>query len=288
MSHTLRNTIVLAILAIIVIIVGLIINGSVGKELSKIQLINKEKVDQLEKIKNSNPNLGSQDDLIKELKSMKERVLNNNKLIPDKNNPIGTYKYLLKICDYYCPDLMFDFDIINSGSNDTTSYNTYEISGDAKVQSVYKFINQIETQPLLMTIESVNLTAPSKTYSDTIDYQIIFKAHYMAGGTKLTEIPFYSNNFASLGKNPFLPQIHPPSKTELEKQMVDIENVSMIGIAEDKIFVETSNGLIVTLSPGDGVAFGYLEKIDVVNNQAIFNINKIGINKTKILKLYKE
>ena len=73
MSHALRNTIVLAILAIIVIIVGLIINGSVGKELSKIQLINKEKVDQLGKIKNSNPNLGSQDDLIKELKSMKER-----------------------------------------------------------------------------------------------------------------------------------------------------------------------------------------------------------------------
>ena len=196
----------------------------------------------------------------------------------------------MKICNFYCPGLKFNFNILKSDKVDKTPYNSYSLSGNANLYKLYNLISQIETQQMLMTIEQLKLNPITSTpeVADTVNYLIKFNAYYKEDGTNLEDIPFSVNNHRNLYYNPFTPKIHAPDNSKLIPSLVNIDKARLIAITKNSIFVENENGRVVELSVGDKVNFGYLNKIDKEKEQAIFILNKIGINKRKILEFAKE
>lgn len=290
MPYSTRNTIILICIAILLLAAILIINGSRAGDLKEVKAENQDKRDRLKRLENSYPNLDNQELVLEKLHDLEKKSLANNKLIPRRNTPILTYQYLLKICRYYCPSLQFNFNILKEGKINEVPFNSYSINGRANLYSLYNLIYQIETQQLLMTIESLKLapvtTEPQK--ADTVDYLIKFNAYYKNDGTKLEDIPFHVSNYDYLTYNPFVAKIHPPIKEKLDPSLVSLENSQLIGLTDNSIFLETGEGKIVELNPGDRIAYGYLQNIDTKNNRAVFVINKIGINERKILEFKKE
>ncbi|MBS3742130.1 MAG: hypothetical protein KGY74_08425 [Candidatus Cloacimonetes bacterium] len=290
MPYATRNTIVLICIAVLLLAGIFILNGSKSSELKEVKADNADMQKKLDDLEKSHPDLDDQQSVLDELSELEKRSLAKNKLIPNKNTPVITYKYLLQICHYYCPNFNFNFNMNKQGEINNVPYNSYSLNGTSDLGTLYSFIYQLETQQLLTTIESINLNPQVSEFgkADTVNYNIKFNAYYKEDGTKLSDIPFNKNNYKYLSANPFTPKIHLPDLSKLEPFKIYIEKSKLIGLTDKIAFIETQDGRIEGLSPGDEVAFGSLKRIDTENNRAIFIINKIGVRETVILEFNKE
>ena len=284
MPYTIRNTIILFGLLIIVIIGTILVNAKPVKKLEELEKSNKEKSMVLETINRTHPDLVNEEKVIKEsLENMKKKVLENNKIIIKEDNPTHTYQYLLDISEHFCPDFIFDFNVSKSVEDRNFSFNSYSISGEANIKSLYFFIFQIENQPPSYIIESITLSEESVIKADTVRFTITMNAYYKESGTDRQDIPFRSFKFTNLRYNPFYSRIHPPIFDSYELQFFNIYTSTMIGLTPYKVFFRDENGKINTLTPGDKVAYGYLDHINWNKQAAVFKINRIGISEEEII-----
>ncbi len=298
MSYTIRNTIILVGLFIIVIIGTILVNAKPVKKLEELEKSNKEKSTVLETINRTHPDLANEEKLIEEsLENMKKKVLENKKIILKKDNPTLTYQYLINIC----ANFIFDFDVLefmeerepgepgeDLDFSFSTSSNTYKISGEASIKSLYFFISQIENQPPFYMIESIRLNEESVVKTDTVRFTITLNSYYKESGINIKDIPLKSLKFTNLRYNPFYSRIHEPLLDEYELQFLDIYTSTMVGLTSYKVFLRDENGKINTLAPGDKVAYGYLDHINWDKQAAVFKINLIGIFEEKIIYIDEE
>ncbi len=63
----------------------------------------------------------------------------------------------------------------------------------------------------------------------------------------------------------------------IDPTLVRVDKCSLIGIAENRIFIRDSQGIIRILTIGAKVANGNLDDIDLEKGKATFIINKFGI-----------
>ncbi len=86
--------------------------------------------------------------------------------------------------------------------------------------------------------------------------------------------------------NPFRPLIHdiPANKEDL----VDVEQSTLIGLSQGKVFLKDQNGEFTTLKPGDEVYLGELRSINQQDKSATFMLNKGGVVERVILTIQME
>lgn len=283
MPYKVRNTMVLVILLIIVILGTILVNAKSVKKLDELEKSYKDNSEMIEKLKRTHPDLQNEEKVMESLENMKKKVLEDCKFILKEDNPTLTYQYLIDICDNFCPDVVFDFKVSKSGKDKEFSFNSYNISGKANIESLHFFIFQIEYQSPLYTIESIKLSEESVTKIDTVNFAIVLNAYFNESGTDIKDIPLRSFKFTNLRYNPFYSRIHPPLDDVYELQFLNIYNSTIIGLTPYKVFLRDENGKINTLSPGDKVAYGYLDHINWYKQCVVFKINRIGITEEEII-----
>lgn len=286
MNYALRNTLILSILLVLVIMGFLLGNTSSVKKIKVIKIAYENNLKQLNDLKAAHPDMKDQDLFIKSLVDLEKRVQRESKLIPQKNNPTITYKYLLDICDNSCPDLKFNFIYNRLSKIEDINFYSYTITGNAPVRSFYSFIYQIESQYMLYVIESIKINEEVKDAISTgnVNFTIVLNAYFEESASEIGEIPFRKLKYKNIKYDPFYSRIHAPLPDEKEKEFLDVNSSGMIGLTPNKIFMKDRNGKIHILETGDRVAFGTLESINWNEQYATFQLNEIGIPKDK--KIY--
>ena len=125
MNYALRNTLILSVLLVLVILGFLLGNTSSIKKVKVIKSAYENNLKQLNDLKTANPDMENQDLFIQSLKDLEKKVQRESKLIPQKNDPTITYKYLLDICDNFCPDMKFNFIYNRLSKIENISYYSY-------------------------------------------------------------------------------------------------------------------------------------------------------------------
>lgn len=288
MSYKVRNTLVLIVILLLVIFVSWIGNSGPQKKLVELNKKHNELEKRITNIKKEAPLINNDEQLNAAIYELEKKASYATKLIALEDNPVQTYHYLIDICSKYCPDMTFDFKPVASGKIKETSYNDYSISGKVPIQSLYSFVYQIENQPLLYTIESLNIQGQSVSEENKIDFSLGLRAYFDSTGMEVNDIPIKEMKYENISYNPFFPQIHEPLQIEEEEKYFNIDGAVLIGLSPNMAFFRESSGTIKTLSPGDKVAYGYLLNIDWKKQEVTFEINKTGITTQTTIKVKKE
>lgn len=286
MNYALRNTLILAILLVLVIVGFLIGNTSSVKKIKEIRTSYENNKKQLDDLMAAHPDMKDQDLFIQSLKDLEKKVQRESKLIPQKNDPTITYKYLLDISDKFCPDVKFNFVYNRLSRVENINYYTYTITGTAPMRSFYTFVYQIESQYMLYVIESIKINEKVEEAISTgkVNFTIVLNAYFEEAASELGDIPFRDLKYKNVTYNPFYSRIHAPIKDEKEQEFLDINSSGMIGLTPDKVFMKDRVGRIHILEIGDKVAYGSLSAINWDEQYATFLLNEIGIAKEK--KIY--
>ena len=288
MPYALRNTIILLVLLIFVFLGFQLMNSSTVKKLNIVRTSYEDNKRQLDELLAANPDMRDHEFFLASLKELEIRIQTESKIIPQTNDPTLTYKYLLDICDNFCPEVKFDFRFTKSGRVGTTGYRTYAICGKAPVRALYTFIRHIENQFMLYVIDSIKLIDDFKEDISTgmVDYTIILNAYYEEEIPEVEEGTFRKLKYKQLTYNPFYSRVHGKIPDEEQQKFLDTHKATLIGLSPDKIFLKDAEGRIHVLEIGDKVAYGYLHSINWDIQGAVFKLNEVGVTKDKIIYLY--
>jgi hypothetical protein len=297
MQYSLRNTIILAVLLLLILSAFVIVNTKLKNERDQFKGQLDSSRSELEDLKRRNPDYNDIVRLERELQELLVKAEKTSKIIPKENNPSLTYLYLLDICDRHCPDIDFDFDFTGSGNTDEDNvlYNGYELTGEANIQSLYSFIYQIENQIMFNAIESIDISEVEEREENIVKnlnrvaFRFAMKSFY---DPSLPEEPknyeFRNLKYANIDYNPFLRRVHEPFVSDEEEQYLNLEYSYLIGLTPEKVFLRDAFDRVSILVPGDKVAYGYLDRIDWEDQSAVFKINDTGITVEKKIYLNKE
>ena len=279
MTYILRNTIVLAVLLVLILAVGLYFRSGVLPK--KIEKIDKE-------IKTIDMELQNTPDLINQYNTLSQQLIltkqrweTRNKDIPPMDVTGQTYDYLNRTID---KSGEVKLDMLYQGIQNFQNYgfNTYNLKGEATFEDLYKFIWYIENSRLLYKIRTLNLRGLEMKDPITqvtkllVTYEMILDAFFSpmpelfssAGERKLVPITMVSNPFEPL----ILRDLQPNTNN-----LVEIERSDLKAVVPGKGFVVDQENKMRTLSEGDEVYLGYVTKIDPVLGKMECTLNKGGI-----------
>ncbi len=290
MTYAIRNSLILFGLLILIFFVMFFNNQRALKVLHKVALEKDNKAGELMRLRKDYPDLANEKQIIAKHQKMLEEAAKKTKRILKIDNPTITYDYLIKLSKKYAKNLSFNFLTLESGKVNETFYNSYNITGDASIYSIAKFIYQLEKQPPLYTIEKFKLleNENGSIYSDSLHFDMELKVYFDFNGTDIKDITLLRLPKYYLKENPFRFKIHEPQKTKESEFDIDLDKAKLIAITKDMIFLKVEGQYVRALRTGDMVAYGYLDKIDFNNQLAVFKINKIGLPQKKILKIEKD
>lgn len=290
MTYAIRNSVILLSLMIIIIIVMAVNNSGNLKVLHRVTQEKDMKANILKEIRRKNPDLANEKEIIEEHKRLLEDAEKKRKHILKDDNPTATYDYLTSLSNHYSKKLNFNFVTNEHGQIEATFYNNYTISGDSDIFSIYNFVYQLEEQSALYTIEKFTLIENEKgsIFSDSLHFELKLNVYFDSNGTDMSDISLRKLPYYRISYNPFRFRIYEPEIEDNKDIGIDLDTVKMIGITTNKVFLKIQGHYVQALSIGDEVAYGYLKRIDMKDQLAIFKINKIGLSQEKILKIEKD
>lgn len=284
MSYAVRNTLIL--LVTLFIIVGL------GFAYSKFYV--DSKVTSLEEeISSKQTDLSSKQNISSDFAELNEKyqlalqIINEyDKKLYSSNKPDNVYEFLNKV--NFDGGNQIDFDFIFSDSIPDNQYGILQssVSGFGDYEAFISFVNKIENSQLLNKISEL-IISPGNTEEEinSVNFSFVLDSYYQK--TQLFDsnnIDFRINENEDVSNsNPIFPLIQstiPPN----EEGLVNVQTSRIVGITSSRVFLVASGG-VVSLKPGDRVYLGYLEKIDIDNKRATFNLNKGGIQEVVTLEV---
>ncbi|MDD2228487.1 MAG: hypothetical protein PHY48_03640 [Candidatus Cloacimonetes bacterium] len=281
MTNTTRNTIVLA--ALFFVLAGTSFSAYRNLHKKSVLLINENDKSE-KKIAVLTRQISNIDSLKMEYEIRKAIVADQSKVILAEDNPTITYNYLLRMLSWMKKNTIFDFAISDKGQKETT-WNQYVVSGRSNYRDIVELAKNIEHQRAVLTIEEMAIGTDNIANSDTVSFSIVFRTHFNSGGAdveglKPKDMP-RGNTFYQLFRSRVYDNA--PPDEDIDPSLVRIDMATLIGIADNRIFLRDNQGVIKILAPRNKVAYGYLYKIDVKNSKAVFIIDKYGIPEEQTL-----
>jgi hypothetical protein len=287
MKYAIRNTIILAVILLLVIGGFYLANITPKNNLEKLKKSYQENLQLLEDLRAAHPNLEDQFKIEYLLEDLQERKRKTGKYILKKEDPIFSYQYFLDICQRFSADLDFDFNISQRTDAEEKTYNSYTLTGIAKLTDLYTFLYNLEKQYLLYIITNIDIGEES-TADGTIRYTLTIQGYSSDSGTVEAESPWRQLPRRNIKYDPLRSRIHGPIVRAQEEEFVNIQTVKVIGLSAEKAFLAEEDGTITILQPGEKVAYGYLDYINLEEQYVQFKLNQIGIITTHKLYLEKE
>jgi len=287
LSYTLRNSIVLGVLLLIIMGVGTYIRafnlpreeGTIEAEVRRID----------EELQNT-PNLVNQyNDLSATLEETQYRWENRNKDIPPVDVTAQTYGYFSRLIDL---SGYVKLDMVYSGAQQRGNYgyNVYSLKGEAPYENFYKFIWYLENGRKLYKISTLNVKGLEVVATDKKEGQILvtFDANVHAFYANVPELSSSVGGRAItpnyLATDPFMPVIASGIAPNL-RSLVEIERSDLKAVIPGKAFILDQDNSIRTLEEGDEVYLGYITRIVPEEGRLEATLNKGGIIEKVELKI---
>lgn len=292
MSFKIRNTIVLAVVFILITGGGLFYwlymqPKQLKTTMAEIQKIEKELVEM--------PQTVSQvEELANRLTDTKRRYDSRSKEIPPFDITSQTYAYMSKGIDeagFSNENEFVRFNMTYDGSKDfgVYGYNIYRLTdGQAVFENLYKFVYYLENGSRLYKIAWIELTSQEDIDVETKDTRkyLTFNMELHAYYTKIqelnTSLAAKSLTFTQSPFDPFDPIILAKVSADAPLGEIDLKDLEVKAILPGKAFVMVEGELSI-LHLGDKVWRGFVSKISPTEGKVEFTINEGGIVK-KVVK----
>lgn len=290
MSYSLRNSIILGILFLLIVGVGTYHRGFKLPKKSAAVQAEIQKID--EELQNT-PNLMNQfNELSATLTDTKKRWETRNKDIPPVDVTAQTYAYFSRLIDL-SGDVKLDMLYSGAKQKGNYGYNIYNLKGEAPFDNFYNFVWYLENGRRLykihtLTVKGLEITPKNEKESEAPRIIVTFLMDVHAYYSSVPELQ------SSLGEraiapnylvmDPFAPLISsgiPPNIHAL----IEIERSDLKAVIPGKAFLLDQNNVIRTLAEGDEVYLGYVTKIDPEAGRIECTLNKGGIIEKVELKI---
>lgn len=274
MSNSLRNTLVLVGLLLLIIAFGLFQYKRIHKQTQELELLNQ--ISQAE-IDSLNILIQTKETLQKQYRLYEALSTQQSKLILGLDNSTITYRYLLQLLTWMKRSVNFDF-AANAADKPENNFHEYIISGKAYYPNLLHLTSQIEQQRAVITIEDLSIGADTSAKSDTVSFSMVLHTHFMNGGAdpaSLTLRPADSPYTAYQLFNARLSNELMPY--EVDPDLLNTDLVKLIGISRGMAFFRDAQGIIRILSQGSPVAYGYLNSVVESEGKVIFRLDKYGL-----------
>lgn len=290
MDRKIKNTIILAI--VLILIVG---SGSV---ISFIYLKNKKenKEQQIQKLKINEYDTAQ---LLEQLDSLKIKASKLDSILAKRKYNIPVELKQSKFFDFvtnqsanYSDNSYTNVEFVDKADGKNYSYFNYKLTGVADYNDLYKLVYAIEQSKELKKVTNAELTNLVKVDEDgvpsyLVNYTLGVRVFY-AKTDRFISSNFKENNlYPGLLYDAFYPLIRkeiPPNVDNL----IDVQTANLLALVSDGAFLSDGNGNTALLWEGDQVYLGYLTKIDYSGNKVHFILNKGGIIEKVVLELQRE
>jgi hypothetical protein len=289
MTNTGRNSLVLALL-LIVIMAG--IYFLISKANKEYTLVENENLETAQEIAVLDRQISNIDSLMALFEFRKAMIAEQRKVILRMDNPTTTYRYLLRLLSWMDKDIIYDFAANKLSTDAESGANSYIISGRANYMDVANLARYIEHQRALITIEELSLGSDGIANSDTVSFSMVLNTHYNSIGLDWEDLRIAKVTETISPYQLFRSRVWDSAQYDqwemADPDLVDIDSSTLIGIAENRIFLRDSQGIIRILNLKDRILGGYLYSIDLRENTAVFKVDKYGLEENQVMHLIKE
>ncbi len=279
MNRKIKNTIILIVILVMIIIAG----GAYTFLFQRGNIKDKER-----QISDLNLNAYNTEDLLKRLDSLKgdaaqlDSILNLRKYnIPVNLHQSNFYDFVNKLSFTFNPNTHVNIEYVELIEDVNFKQYSFELTGTASFNDLYKLIFAIEQSKELKKVTECNFKDFVFVNEDQIAYYLV--------DFSIDVLVYFSDNdnFASsvikenrLVPNPIYDIYYPLIRNEIPpnvNNLLDVQAAELLALIPDGAFVANSSGETFLLIEGDPVYLGYLTEIDFENDEVHFILNKGGI-----------
>jgi hypothetical protein len=278
--HAKKNSITLAIILIVFIVVGFL---WYKYETNQLQKISKDEKSLNIQFQEFDSILSDQTELEFEYNFLKKKWNNAPKILISSEEPAFSYQFINKIKSEKDIAFDFDFNLTKKISKNNFSAYIYTLKGIGSFLDVYKLIWNLTITPILYNIRSIHFEKLDLN-SDEVSFEIEVQSYSIdskwSAEQKIAEDYEVPEQLHAMEYNSFKPLIARPkviaaSSSSLTKKattenLVNIRAITLQAVMTDKIFVKDKTGKIKTLTLGEQISGGYLSRIDTKNSEAEF------------------
>lgn len=279
MSYTLRNTIVLGSILLIILAGG--IYFSMFRLPGKLNAIEAS-------IKKIDAELQNTPDLLNQVNVLTTQLENNErqwatrvKAIPPRDVTAETYDYLIRTIDLSGQVRM---DMLYNGvkTADKYGFGIYDLKGNTTFEDFFRFLWFIENGTNLYRIRSLDIRQVWTKSEEArepvllVSYSMIIEAYYSSIPELSTATGPRELQPVRLALNPFFPEILPeiPPNT---RDLVEIKRSILKGVIAGRAYVQDHEKRIRELGEGDEIYLGYISKIEPERGRIEYVLNEGGI-----------
>lgn len=289
MTNTGRNSLVLSLLLIFIVGGTLLLLSNSSKKIENLQDENDVTEKELRKLESQISNI---DSLMALYELRKAMVAEQRKVILKEDNPKTTYQYLLRLQDMMNRNIIYDFATNKLSTNAEEGANSYIVSGRANYMDVANFARYIEHQRALITIEELSLGSDGVANSDTVSFSMVLSTHFHPSGLEWADLNPAHITTGIKNYQLFRSRVWDKAQyyeyEEEDPNLIDLDSSNLIGMGEKRVFIRDNQGIIRIININDRVKGGYLYSIDLRDNQAVFKVDKYGLEENQIMYLIKE
>jgi hypothetical protein len=286
-SYTIRNTIILGIVLLLIVGAGgFYTMYRMPRSMQKVDAEIKRLNDELQ----NTPDLANQYNTTAALlEDVKVRWETRHKEVPAKDITGETYGYFNRTMDL-SGEVKMDMTYVGPKDFGNYGYNVYTLKGEATYQNLYKFIWYSESGRRLFKLTNLTLrgyeakNAETKTTKVLVLFEMELQAFY-SSMAELNNAPAPKvGTPATLASNPFYPlimrEIPPPQPDEVE-----IERSDLKAVIPGKAFIIDQNQKSRVLEEGAPVYLGYVTRIVPDDGLIECLLNKGGVAEKFVLKI---
>lgn len=219
-----------------------------------------------------------------------DSILAARKYIIPQNIPQSNFfKFINNISSNFSDNSFVNLEYVGAGEGDNFPSYLYTMKGTSEFNDLFKLIYAVEQSKELKKIVKGNLNNFVEVDEDgyphyLVSYDMQVKVFY-ADNDLYASSQYDENQIESSAVyNIFYPLIReeiPPNNNGL----LDVQSATLLALIPDGAYLSDASGKTHLLWEGDEVYLGYLTKIDYIQNEVRFILNKGGIIEKVALKL---
>lgn len=219
-----------------------------------------------------------------------DSILAARKYIIPQNIPQSNFfKFINNISSNFSDNSFVNLEYVGDGEGDNFPSYLYTMKGTSEFNDLFKLIYAVEQSKELKKIVKRNLNNFVEVDEDgyphyLVSYDMQVKVFY-ADNDLYASSQYNENEIESSAVyNIFYPLIReeiPPNNNGL----LDVQSATLLALIPDGAYLSDASGKTHLLWEGDEVYLGYLTKIDYIQSEVKFILNKGGIIEKVALKL---
>ena len=288
MSYAVRNSIILAVLILIVNGIGWFGIVTPARKQIKKQTAEIVKLDQ--KIASD---ISLPTDIINARKAyddLQKRWVDRTKILPRDENTRVSYSFINGIVQRSSKPFPFDFDF--EGQKDTMglSVRKYALRADVPYADLSNFIRNLEEDKRLMVITELQLDAKPIPEGERVKDNLVtvnakLVAYSATNGSD--NIPIADSKPSKTRWDPFKALVTDKLPRN-EEQLLEVDRSRLVAISNGIAYLQDQGSMLISLQEGDAVYLGFVTRIDPQKAQVEFTLNYGGFIRKRVLDLVRE